>query len=96
MHASIGTMSGCFLNIILDPIFIMPWGLNMGAAGAGLATFLSNCFACLYFMVLLFIKRGRTYVCIDPASSALTAPLWAVSAWWAFLPLSRTCSMSPA
>lgn len=66
MHASIGTMSGCFLNIILDPIFIMPWGLNMGAAGAGLATFLSNCFACLYFMVLLFIKRGRTYVCINP------------------------------
>lgn len=66
MHASIGTMSGCFLNIVLDPIFIMPWGLNMGAAGAGLATFLSNCFACLYFMVLLFIKRGRTYVCIDP------------------------------
>ena len=66
MHASIGTMSGCFLNIILDPIFIMPWGLNMGAAGAGLATFLSNCFACLYFMVLIFVKRGRTYVCIDP------------------------------
>ena len=66
MHASIGTMSGCFLNIILDPLFIMPWGLNMGAAGAGLATFLSNCFACLYFMVLLFVKRGRTYVCIDP------------------------------
>ena len=66
MHASIGTMSGCFLNISLDPIFIMPWGLNMGAAGAGLATFLSNCFACLYFMVLLFVKRGRTYVCIDP------------------------------
>ena len=66
MHASIGTMSGCFLNIVLDPIFIMPWGLNMGAAGAGLATFLSNCFACLYFMVLLFVKRGRTYVCIDP------------------------------
>ena len=66
MHASIGTMSGCFLNIILDPVFIMPWGLNMGAAGAGLATFLSNCFACLYFMVLLFVKRGRTYVCIDP------------------------------
>ena len=66
MHASIGTMSGCFLNIILDPIFIMPWGLGMGAAGAGLATFLSNCFACLYFMVLLFVKRGRTYVCINP------------------------------
>ena len=52
LHASIGTMSGCLLNIVLDPIFIMPWGLGMGAAGAGLATFISNCVACLYFLVL--------------------------------------------
>ena len=29
-HASIGTMSGCFLNILLDPVFILPWGLDMG------------------------------------------------------------------
>ena len=65
LHASIGTMSGCFLNIILDPIFILPWGLNLGAAGAGCATFLSNCVACLYFFVLLFVRRGRTYVCIS-------------------------------
>ena len=66
MHASIGTMSGCLLNIVLDPIFILPWGLNMGAGGAGLATFISNCVACLYFFVLLLIKRGKTYVCINP------------------------------
>ncbi len=66
MHASIGTMSGCFLNILLDPIFVLPWGLNMGAEGAGLATFLSNCVACLYFFVLLYVKRGRTYVCVNP------------------------------
>ena len=66
LHASIGTMSGCFLNIILDPIFILPWGLNLGAAGAGCATFLSSCVACLYFFVLLFVRRGRTYVCISP------------------------------
>ena len=39
MHASIGTMSGCLLNIVLDPIFILPWGFNLGAEGAGLATF---------------------------------------------------------
>ena len=52
---------------MLDPIFILPWGLDMGAAGAGLATFLSNCFACLYFFVLLFVRRGRTYVCLRPA-----------------------------
>ncbi len=65
LHASIGTMSGCVLNIILDPIFILPWGLNMGAAGAGLATFLSNCAACGYFFFLARIKRGKTFVCLD-------------------------------
>jgi len=65
LHASIGTMSGCILNIILDPIFILPWGLNMGAAGAGLATFLSNCAACVYFLVLARVKKGNTFVCLD-------------------------------
>lgn len=65
LHASIGTMSGCILNIILDPIFILPWGLNMGAAGAGLATFLSNCTACGYFFLLARVKKGKTFVCLD-------------------------------
>lgn len=67
LHASIGTMCGCLLNIVLDPIFILPWGLNLGAAGAGCATCLSNSVACLYFFVLLFVKRGKTYVCIKPS-----------------------------
>ena len=71
LHASIGTMSGCLLNIVLDPVFILPWGLNMGAAGAGLATFLSNCVACVYFFVLLYVKRGNTFVCIDPGKFRL-------------------------
>lgn len=66
LHASIGTMSGCLLNIILDPVFILPDFLNMGAAGAGCATFISNCIACVYFFILLFIKRKQTYVCIKP------------------------------
>ena len=66
MHASIGTMSGCVLNILLDPVFILPQGFDMGAAGAGFATFISNCAACLYFFCLLFVKRKKTYVCVDP------------------------------
>lgn len=66
LHASIGTMCGCLLNIVLDPIFIMPWGLGMGAAGAGCATFISNCFACLYFAGYIAFKRGKTFVCVDP------------------------------
>lgn len=66
VHGTVGTMSGCLLNIVLDPIFIMPWGLGMGAAGAGCATFISNCVACLYFFAYVFIKRGNTYVCMRP------------------------------
>ena len=71
LHASIGTMSGCILNIILDPVFILPWGLNLGAEGAGLATFLSNCVACGYFFVLLYVKRENTHVCIKPSMFCL-------------------------
>lgn len=70
-HASIGTMSGCILNMILDPVFIMPWGLGMGAAGAGLATFLSNCTACCYFFILLYVKRGRTFISVKPKDFTL-------------------------
>jgi putative MATE family efflux protein len=66
LHASIGSMSGCILNIILDPIFILPWGLNMGAAGAGCATFISNMFAFGYYFVLNYVKRKTTIVCINP------------------------------
>ncbi len=66
LHASVGTMCGCILNMILDPIFILPWGFHMGAKGAGLATFLSNCVACLYFFVLLYVRRKTTFVCIRP------------------------------
>ena len=75
LHASIGTMSGCFLNIILDPLFILPQFLNMGAAGAGLATFLSNCVACIYFFVLLFARRGKTFVCVNPRMLCFRKPI---------------------
>lgn len=66
MQASIGAISGCLLNIILDPFFILPFGLNMGAAGAGLATFISNCIAFLYYLILLVVIRKNTFVSINP------------------------------
>ncbi len=75
IHASIGTMSGCALNIVLDPIFILPWGLNMGAEGAGLATFISNCVACLYFFIWIIAKRKNTFVCINPKEFKLRKPI---------------------
>lgn len=67
LQASIGQMSGCILNIILDPFFILPFGLNLGAAGAGLATFLANCVACTYFLILIWKERDRTSVCLNPS-----------------------------
>ena len=81
LHASIGTMSGCFLNMILDPIFIMPWGLGMGLR-ARMRYFLSNCVACLYFFVLLYVKRGNTFVCINPRNSGSKRRLsWSMRRW---------------
>ena len=70
VHASVGLTGGCILNIILDPFFILsaevvPLGLGMGAAGAGFATFIANCFSCAYFLLVLFIKRKKTYVSVD-------------------------------
>lgn len=66
MHASIGTMSGALLNILLDPLFVLPWGLNLGAEGAALATFLSNCIALGYFLVYLRVRKEATNVRISP------------------------------
>lgn len=71
LNASLGTMGGCLMNIVLDPIFILPQFLNMGAAGAGLATCISNTCALLYFMTYLWIKRGKTHVCISPKAFCL-------------------------
>ncbi len=72
LHASIGTMSGCLLNIALDPIFILPWGLGMGAEGAALATFISNCVSMLYFFGYIFFCRKTTCVCISPKKFTLS------------------------
>lgn len=66
LQASIGSMGGCLLNIALDPIFVLPWGLNLGAAGAGLATCLSNCVACLYYFAFLLVQGKSTYISISP------------------------------
>lgn len=66
IEASIGGLCGLVLNMILDPIFILPFGLNLGAAGAGLATFISNCTGSLYFIILLIVLRGKTYVSVNP------------------------------
>lgn len=59
-QASFGVALGGILNIILDPVFCLPFGLGMGVAGAAMATFLSNLTAVLYFLIFLFRMRGKT------------------------------------
>ena len=47
----VGMGFGGILNVILDPIFIMPWGFDMGVAGASLATAISKWVS---FVILIF------------------------------------------
>ncbi len=58
-EAGAGIVLGGVLNIILDPLFmfvLMPDGCEV--LGAGAATALSNCVACLYFLLVL-ARLGR-------------------------------------
>lgn len=52
-EAGIGITLGGLLNIVLDPLFmfvILPKGYEV--MGAGIATCLSNCMACVYFFIV--------------------------------------------
>lgn len=60
--AMIGGMIGTVANIILDPVFIL--ALNMGTAGAAIATVLGNMFACLYY--LYYFLRKSPLLSIHP------------------------------
>lgn len=65
--AAIGVSLGGILNIMLDPLFVLPDFLGMGAVGAGMATALSNMAAALYFLIYLVAKRDSTVVNLHPA-----------------------------
>lgn len=60
--AMIGLVSGGVLNMVLDPIMI--FGFNMGAAGAGAATALSQCVS--FAILLSMYLRGKTVSKIHP------------------------------
>ncbi len=64
LHASIGMALGAFLNILLDPFFIFPFGLGLQCKGAAIATFISNSCAVIYFLLYLLIRRKKTVLSI--------------------------------
>ena len=49
---------GGIINIILDPIFIFVFKLDV--SGAAIATFISNLLACIYFIIYLIITRKNS------------------------------------
>lgn len=60
--ASVGVSMGGIINTILDPFFVLPAFLGYGAAGAGMATAISNYIGLTYFLVYLFRNRQTTLV----------------------------------
>lgn len=56
-ESMIGGMIGTIANIILDPVFILIFG--MGTAGAAIATVLGNVLGCFYYLYY-FSKKSRT------------------------------------
>lgn len=64
--ASLGLSIGGLLNIALDPLFILPRFMGMGAAGAGAATAISNAVSFGFFLIYIRIKRRETAISLDP------------------------------
>lgn len=67
--AGIGIAAGGILNIILDPIFILTFG--MGVKGAAIATMLSNVFSLIYYIVVFIRLRGKTVLLLDPKYTSI-------------------------
>lgn len=62
--AMVGLTTGGLLNLLLDPLFI--FGLDMGIAGAAVATAISQCVG--FCILLSWFLRGKTIVLLDTAA----------------------------
>ena len=58
--SSIAVITGAALNILLDPIFMFDWGLNLGVAGASMATTVSQFVT--FFILVGFYISGRSVI----------------------------------
>ena len=58
--SSIAVITGAALNIVLDPVFMFDWGLNMGVEGASLATTVSQFIT--FFILTWFYGSGRSVI----------------------------------
>ena len=65
--ASVGLSLGGLLNIILDPLLILPRFAGLGAAGAGLATAVSNLVSMIYFLAVILRDKNGTVLRLAPS-----------------------------
>ena len=66
-EAGVGIILGGLLNIVLDPLFmfvLLPEGQEV--LGAGVATCISNCVACGFFLVVLFRMGKDSVITFNP------------------------------
>ena len=66
--ASAGVSLGGVINIVLDPFFVLPQFLGLGAQGAGLATAVSNGIGTLFLLVCIFRRRSGSMISLRPRS----------------------------
>lgn len=94
---------GGILNIILDPIFIFAFRLNI--EGAAIATMLSNLIAMGYFLGFLYHIRKNTVITPNPKTFSIkqlrrsitwsrVIPIPPSQAW--ALPRRSTCWLTPS
>ncbi|MBS6956457.1 MAG: MATE family efflux transporter [Enterocloster asparagiformis] len=62
--SSVAVITGAALNVVLDPIFMFDWGLNLGVGGASLATTVSQFATCL--ILSWFYLGGHSIIKIRP------------------------------
>ena len=58
--SSIAVITGAALNVLLDPVFMFDWGLNLGVAGASMATTVSQFVT--FFILVGFYISGRSVI----------------------------------
>lgn len=58
--SSVAVITGALLNVVLDPVFMFDWGLNMGVEGASLATTVSQFVT--FFILTWFYGSGRSII----------------------------------
>ena len=58
--SSVAVITGAVLNVVLDPVFMFDWGLNLGVAGASMATTVSQFVT--FGILCWFYVSGRSVI----------------------------------